>query len=61
MIIKELPSFIEISLNLHISPNFASNPLTPSAISNRLEIVLDLIFDSLSEINSFSLIIGLFR
>ena len=61
MIIKELPSLIEISLNLHISSNFFSKPLIPSSILNKLEIVFDLISDSFIEINSSSLIIGLSR
>ena len=59
MIIKEQPSFIDFSLSLQISFNFASNPFIPSSISNKLEMVFDLISDSFNEINSCSLIIGL--
>ena len=61
MIIKEQPSFIAFSLTLQISSNFASNPFIPSSISNKLEMVFDLISDSFNEINSCSLIIGLFK
>ena len=53
MIIREHSSFIAISLNLHISSNFFSKPIIPVSISNKLEIVLDLIFDSFIEINSY--------
>ena len=61
MIIKEQPSFIAISLCLQISLNLCSKPFCPSSISNKLEIVSDLIFDYLIEINSCSLIIGHFK
>ena len=61
MIIKEQPSFIAFSLNLQISSNFVLKPIVPSSISNKLEMVFDLISDSFNEINSSSLIIGLFK
>ena len=61
MIIKEQPSLIAFSLNLQISSNFVLKLIIPSSISNKLEIVFDLISDSVKEINSCSLIIGLFK
>ena len=61
MIIKEQPSFIAFSLNLQISSNFVLKLIIPFSISNKLEIVFDLISDSFNEINSSSLIIGLFK
>ena len=61
IIMREKPSFIAVSLSLQISSNFFSNPLIPFSMSNRLEIVFVLISDYFIEINSCSLMIGLFK
>ena len=56
MIIKEQPSFIAFSLTLQISSNLASNPFFPSSISNKLEMVFDLISDSFGFVGAESIL-----